>query len=145
MWELVSDISKAYYYQVEIMVQFINITNLDVKLLSGYTEETMFTVSTAATQGSIFNIPIYNKTWIVATPKNNQTTNRLKFHSYILREQSVFVEDISVRKIITTAIIVAGLVIFLGTMSGVIIYRRIKDHVALKKGKMSIAPHRGET
>lgn len=48
MWELVSDISKAYYYQVEIMIEFQNITNLEVKLLSGYTEETMYTVSEGA-------------------------------------------------------------------------------------------------
>lgn len=56
----------------------------------------------------------------------------------------MFTEDTSVRKIITTTIIVAGLVIFLSTMSGIILYRRIKEHMTLKRGKMSIAPHRGE-
>lgn len=91
-------------------------------------------------QGETLIVPIYNTTWVIAVPKTNSTANRIKFDSYVFREVPIEKEDIKVRQIITTTIIVAGLGIFLFTMGGLFAYRRIKERMHMKRGKMSIAP-----
>eukprot|EP00347_Sterkiella_histriomuscorum_P005817 403355158 len=141
-WQIQSQISKAQYYQVEIQIQFQNITNMDVYVLSGYKKSTAYTVDYLVLQNETISVPIYNTTWVVAVPKTNSTANRIKFKSYIFREVPTESEDMNVRRIITITVIVAGLAIFLFTMGGILVYRRIKERTLLKRGKMSIAPQR---
>ncbi|CDW72500.1 UNKNOWN [Stylonychia lemnae] len=142
IWEIRSSMNKGDYYNVEIQIIFDNVTNMDVYVLSGYNREKAYTVAAKFVSNTTIYAPIYNKTWVLAVPKVNQTNTRVKFRSTILREVFFETENFEVRRIITGTITAGGLGIFLITMCIIFIIRRIKERGILNKNQITIAPSR---
>ena len=68
-WEISVELLKADYYDLELYIDFKVITNIEVIILSGYNKETAHTIDVEIEQGFEVDFPIFNKTWIIAVPK----------------------------------------------------------------------------
>lgn len=93
-------------------IDFKVITNMDIKIISGYEKSDSYTYLDEVEQGKEINYPIYNKTWILAIPRQGQNYTRFKFEVYIERNTPIWQENYTIRTSITVSVMCGGVMIF---------------------------------
>lgn len=105
--------SKSYYYELEMYIDFKVITNMDIKVISGFQRSDGYTYSESIEQGKEISFSIYNTTWIMAIPKPGQNYTRFKFEVYIERNVAIWSENYIVRTSITAGVMCGGVMLFI--------------------------------
>ena len=112
-------------------------------IVSGYTPTTLYTSYPSVQSGDLIHLPLYNTSYIVALPLANATYTSINFHAFIQREIPIWEENMRLRKIITSAITVGGVCIFLVTFGVICLVRKIKGMKTTQRGKVQVEPARG--
>ena len=134
------ELDKHDYFLTELYIDFKIVTNMNVHVLSGYDKEHAHTAVEVVEQGQELDFPIFNKTWIIATPKEGHNYTRLKFEVFIERNVPIWHEKYSIRNTITIVIIIGGVLMFIFGFLAYVYIKKLRAQMKLAKSKAMIVP-----
>ena len=113
---------------------------MKVIIISGYNKETTHTIDHEVEQGSEIDFPIFNKTWIIAVPKEGHNYTRLKFDVFIERNLPIWHENYRVRTSITIGVIIGGVAFFIISFIAYVYIKILREQMKAKRSRAVIVP-----
>jgi hypothetical protein len=113
---------------------------MHVIVISGYHKDNAHTAKEGVEQGEELDFPIFNKTWVIATPMEGHNYTRLKFEVFIERNVPIFHENYKIRNSITIGVIVGGVLFFIIGFISYVYIKKLKAQMKLAKSKAVIVP-----
>ena len=78
-----NSIQIEFAFDVELSIEFTNITNMEVMIVSGGNLDSAYTSFPDVKEGDIVHVPIYNISYIIAVPIVGANQTRIAFDAKI--------------------------------------------------------------